>query len=215
MTIRENMLDEGLTIYKDDEIVAMVQAPYMNDASGEAYSEAVTSTLEVVDETAGIYCVTVSAEEEYFNSETLNYPVTVASDFTWQDNSKIADQYVLSDYPGFNYYDAGITSFYVGKGAQGVSRAYFTFGDLSSFSKDYIKRAELVLTECSNSLAGKTVHAYRITSDWDQTELCWNNQPAFDGTAVGQLTTKGVVLCQEKVQVKSEHSIYSFILCAQ
>ena len=110
MTIRENMLDEGLTIYKDDEIVAMVQAPYLNDATGEAYSEAVTSTLEVVDETAGIYCVTVSAEEEYLNSETLNYPVTVASDFTWQDEENIEDQYVLSNYPNYNYYDTGITS---------------------------------------------------------------------------------------------------------
>lgn len=55
MAIKENVLDEGLTIYQEDDIVAMVQAPYMNDASEEVYSEAVTSSLETVDETAGVY----------------------------------------------------------------------------------------------------------------------------------------------------------------
>lgn len=191
LTIRENRSDTGLTIYDEDRIVAGVMAPNMNDATGNAYSEDLFYSVEVLDEAAGTYKVTLTIDEAYLAQEDRQYPVTVDPTLTWNDNSQLSDVYVLSKYPSYNYYDAGASSFYVGYGNQGISRGYIALASLSSISKKYIKNATLTLRECTNSLSGKTVNVYRVTSDWTQSGISWNNQPGYNGTAVASFTSRG------------------------
>lgn len=191
LSIRKNHSDTGLTIYDGARIVAGIMAPNMNDATEEAYSEELSFSVETLDEELGEYVLTLTLDEEYLNANERIYPVTVDPTFTWADNSQLSDVYVLSKYPSYNYYDAGATSFYVGYGNQGISRGYFAVADLSAISKKYIKRASLSLCEAGNSLSGKTVRIYRITEDWNQTSLSWNNQPNFDSVPVGSFVTKG------------------------
>ena len=191
LTIRKNPTSEGLTIYDGDKIVAGIQAPYMNDATGNAYSEDVTYSLETVDEEDGIYHLILHVDEDYLYDEERVYPVSIDPTLTWDDNSELSDVYVLSGYPSANHYVADATSFYLGQGQQGVSRCYIALSDLKTISKKYIESATLSLRECSNSLAGMTINAYRVTSGWDQTEISWYNQPNYDSTAVGTIKTKG------------------------
>lgn len=191
LSIRENNSDEGLSIYDGDTIVAGIMAPNMNDATGNAYSEALSYSLEMLDEEAGKYCITLTVSEEYLSHEDRQYPITIDPTFTWNDNSQISDVYVLSGYPSYNYYDAGASSFYVGYGNQGASIGYMSLASLSSISKKYIKSATLTLCECSNSLSGKTVYIYRVTGSWSHSSISWNNQPGYYGTAVASFTSKG------------------------
>ncbi|MEO2239652.1 DNRLRE domain-containing protein [Dorea sp. YH-dor226] len=191
LSIRKNLVNEGLTIYDEDKIIASVQAPYIEDKTGTVYDEDVIYTLDTVDEEMGVYQLSLTASEEYLGSADTQYPLTVSSPISWNDNSKISDTYVLSSMPTYNYYEAGTTSFYVGYGSNGTSRCYIAFADLEQISKKYIKSASLTLTECSNSSAGNKIYAYRVTSDWDQTAITWNNQPGCDSTAIGSLTTQG------------------------
>lgn len=192
LTIRKNKVSKGLTIYDaDNKIVAGIQEPCINDASGDAYSEALDYELEVIEEKEGKYGLTLTVDEAYLNDENRQYPVTIDPTLTWNDNSRISDVYVLSNYPGYNYYEAGITSFYLGKGSQGASRACLAIGDLSSIYKKYIKKATLTLYECTNSQAGKNIQAYRITGDWDPGTVTWNTQPPWDKTLMASFSSRG------------------------
>lgn len=191
MTIRKNPVGEGLTIYKDNVIAAFIQEPNMNDASGDAYTEDLSYSLETLNEEEGKYLLTLTASEEYLEDEERQYPVTIDPTLVWNDNSRISDVYVLSSYPNYNYYVGGITSFYLGNGKQGISRTYLALGDLSSISKRYIKRATLSVVETGVGKADRTVRAFRVTSDWAQNTISWNSQPGFDGNEIGRFNTKG------------------------
>lgn len=191
MTIRENIVGGGMTIYADGKIAAGIQEPYMDDATGEAYSEAVTYSLETLDEEAGRYCITLTVDKAYLEEEERIYPVTIDPTIIWNSDSQMSEVYALSNYPSYNYLEWDVTSFYLGKGQQGVSRAFLMFGDLSKISKRYIKKATLTLTEAGGSLAGKTIQAYRAAKWWELDTLTWNNQPGTTGGVVGSVTTQG------------------------
>ncbi len=192
MTIRENIVGGGMTIYADGKIAAGIQEPYMNDATGEAYSEDVAYSLETLDEEEGRYRITMTVDEAYLDDEERVYPVTIDPTIIWNSDSQMSEVYALSSYPSYNYLEWDVTSFYLGKGQQGVSRAFLMFGDLSKISKRYVKKATLTLTEAGGSIAGKTIQAYRAAKWWELDKLTWNNQPGTTGGVVGSVTTKGL-----------------------
>lgn len=192
MTVRKNQVGEGLTIYnRDNEIAAYIQEPNMNDATGNAYSEDASYEIIPVDEKSGKYILKLSVSEDYLKSEELTYPVTVDPTLVWYDNSRISDVYVLSGYPNYNYYAGGITSFYIGNGAQGISRAYFALSDLNEIFKRYVKHATLSLVETGSGKSGRVVKALRVTTPWEQNTITWNKQTGFDMNEIGRFTSKG------------------------
>ena len=61
LTMRKDPVGGGFTFYDKDsgDIVGGIAAPYMNDATGEAYSEAITCELEEKEEERDTYLLTV------------------------------------------------------------------------------------------------------------------------------------------------------------
>lgn len=96
MTVRHNATDEGLTFYDktSGEMVAAMAAPNMNDATEEAYSEALTTKVEEKEGEADTYIVTITADREYLEDEDRVYPVTVDPTITWTGTTDFWDVYV-------------------------------------------------------------------------------------------------------------------------
>lgn len=79
LDIRKNPVDEGFTFYDKEtgDIVGGIEAPYMNDASGEAYSEEVICELNEKGGEENTYILTVIPEAEYLESAERIYPVII------------------------------------------------------------------------------------------------------------------------------------------
>lgn len=185
MFARKNQLDEGITLYdsKTEDIVGNILPPNMNDATGEAYSEELTSEIVKDEAEEGLYHVTITADQEYLNSPERKYPVTIDPSASWSGKSDIGDAYVLSGskYKGINFYDSGVVVINAGKGSKGIYRTYMKFVDLTTKIKGYyVDSAVLKLYETANSNSGQTVQAYRVKESWTCGKLTWNNRPGYD-----------------------------------
>lgn len=185
MFARKNQLDEGITLYDSgtEEIIGNITPPNMNDATGEAYSEALTSEITADEEEEGLYHVTVTADQEYLETPERVYPVTIDPTATWTGKANVGDAYVLSGskYKGTNFYDSGVIVINAGKGSKGVYRTYMKFTDLTKKIKGYyIDSAVLTLYETANSNSGQTVQAYRVKTSWTCGKITWNNKPGYD-----------------------------------
>lgn len=185
MFARKNQLDEGITLYdsKTEDIVGNILAPNMNDATGKAYSEALTCEIAKDETEEGLYHVTVTADQEYLDDSERKYPVTIDPTASWSGKSDIGDTYVLngSSYKGTNFYDSGVVVINAGKGSKGVYRTYMKFIDLTTKIKGYyVDSAVLKLYETANSNSGQTVQAYRVKESWTCGKLTWNNRPGYD-----------------------------------
>ena len=131
---------EGISFYtkEDQELVGGIQSPYMNDATGKNYSEAITYDLETVSEEEGKYVLTMTVDEAYLNSEKTVYPVTIDPSYTWNGNSALYDVYVLSGekYVNMNLYSNTSTCIYAGRTkANGKQHTYITLKKLEKYSK--------------------------------------------------------------------------------
>lgn len=197
MDIRKNPVDEGFTLYDKDtgDIVGGIEAPYMNDASGEAYSEAVTCELEVKEGEADTYFLTVIPEDEYLKSEERVYPVVIDPTVTWADSTKMKEAYVCKNSPGTNYYSSGVTVLSVGNStAQGLYRTFMKFDGIrvDYVNGKYVESAKLDLYETGKCVGGEYVQAHRITGSWAVGSLTWNNQPGYaTGTYYDRFKTTG------------------------
>lgn len=78
---KKNVLDEGISFLdeKTDEIVAALEAPNMNDATGKAYSEKISYDIDPDNEEEDSYILTLHLDEEYFKDKDRKYPVTIGS----------------------------------------------------------------------------------------------------------------------------------------
>ena len=191
--VRKNSSDEGLTFYdeKTDEIAASMPVPNMNDDSGRAYSEEITTDIEKKN---GKYIVTLTIDEEYLEDSDRQYPVTVDPTLTWSGSSKLQDVYVIngSQYSNTNFYDSGITKMAAGKGTQGIFRTYLRNPNLrANFVGRYVSSAKLTIYERGNGASGKTIKAYRVTENWNLSSIKWNNQPSHGTDPNGTAKTTG------------------------
>lgn len=123
LTMRKDPVGGGFTFYDKDsgDIVGGIAAPYMNDATGEAYSEKIVCELEEKEGETDAYLLTVIPDKEYLDSADRVYPVTVDPTVTWTGGSRIQDVYVCKGSPATNYYASGVTVISVGDStAQGT-----------------------------------------------------------------------------------------------
>ena len=140
----------------------------MNDASGEAYSEALTTKVEEIK--TDTYRITVNADWDYLKDKERQYPVVIDPTVKWTGNTDLGDVYVLNGakYRDFNFYSSGVTALNAGKASKGVYRTYLGFKELKAKVKgNYVDNAVLTLYETGNSTKGQSVQAYRVKEAWE------------------------------------------------
>lgn len=191
---KKNATTEGITIYDEEsaDIVAAISAPWMNDATGRAYSEDITYSLEETEE-AGRYILTMTIDEEYLSDRKRKYPVTIDPTTTWTGQTQVNDAYVISGstYGNTNFYDSGTTSMPAGKNSTGTHETYIRFPNLkSTIAGKTITAATFSAYEVSGSVNGQNVGIFKVSSSWSPASLTYNNRPATAGSALSSITTQ-------------------------
>ncbi|WP_343346252.1 DNRLRE domain-containing protein [Terrisporobacter petrolearius] len=193
-------LEESIVFYDKNtkEVVASIDAPFMNDATNKAYSEDITYNIKPKEDSKDLYILTMTVDEDYLNSKDRQYPVKIDPSVTWTGDSNIIDTYIISgsSYAGINFYNSGTTAFPVGRGSQGINRSLIKGKKLfSTVEGKYVEKATLTLCETSNNQSSNKINAYRIIDDWKEKTVTWNNKPRYstsDG-AYGSFTTTGTL----------------------
>ncbi len=196
LTMRKDPVGGGFTFYDKDsgDIVGGIAAPYMNDATGEAYSEKIVCELEEKEGETDAYLLTVIPDKEYLDSADRVYPVMVDPTVTWTGGSRIQDVYVCKGSPATNYYASGVTVISVGDStAQGLYRTYMKFVDIrKDLAGKYVESATLDLYETGGGAGGEVIRAYRIKDSWKASTINWNNKPAHNtGSYYSQFKATG------------------------
>lgn len=191
---KKNVLDGGISFLdeKTDEIVAALEAPNMNDATGKAYSEKISYDIEPDNEEEDSYILTLHLDEEYFKDKDRKYPVTIDPTVSWTGSTDFWDVYVINgSYKNTNFYDNGVTAMMAGKSKQGVYRTYLRFKDFTAKIKGkYVDSATLTMYETGSSQSGQTIEARRVTENWTRSGLKWSNRPGYS-THYGNVKTTG------------------------
>ena len=194
---KKNVTTEGITIYdeKSEDIVAFLTPPWMNDASGNAYSEKITYELQ--EEANGesdshSYRLIMTVDEDYLSDKNRKYPVTIDPSLTWSGDSKFKDVYVLSgtSYGKMNFYESGTVVMPAGKNSQGTFETYMQFVGLGSgLSGKTITAATLNAYENSGGAKDQKLTLYKAAKSWSVTGLTYNNRPGSTGSALGTVTS--------------------------
>lgn len=184
----------GITIYsEDDDIVGGIEAPFMNDATEENYSEDLHYELELMNAEEGIrkYILRLVVDENYLDNAT--YPVVIDPTITWNGTTDLPEAYVLNKSKTTNYFSSGVKTFSVGKGSQGVFRTYLRAKELKSAIKGkYIDSAVLTIYENgSNIVGGIGINVYPAKEYFKCGAVTWDNQPYGTGTTVCTFQSKG------------------------
>ena len=175
-----------------DDVVGMIEAPNMNDATGNAYSEAIAYEIQKVK--GDSYLLTMKVDEEYLYHRDRVYPVTIDPTVSWTGSSNVTDVYVINGatYGNVNFYNNNVTTMAVGRGKQGLCRTYISFSDLSKVLNDCsISSAKLTLYE-TGSNKGETIQAYRVTENWNKTNVTWNTRPGYGSTIHSSFVSTGI-----------------------
>lgn len=193
LDIKKNVTDEGLTIYdkKTDEIVACIDAPWMNDADGDSYSQDISYDLEKDEHTEGQYKLTMNVDEDYLFDSDRKYPVTIDPTTTWKGDDELRDVYVISgSYAGTNFYESGTKVMPSGRNNTGTHRTYIKPLNLKSkISGKSVSSAKLTVYETGNGVSKQKIKAYRVLENWSSTSLTWNNKPKNASDPTAQITT--------------------------
>lgn len=198
-------LDEkqNLILFKDkktEKTVASIDKPFMNDASGEAYSEDLVYALE--EEKSGSYLLTLTISRKYLDDEDRLYPVSIDPTATWKGSEEFLDAYVISgDYADINFYDSDVRLMVVGKGIDGTYRTYIKLPNIKSTLEDkYVDSAYLTVYESGDCDPDQTIRLNRITESWSPSTITWSNKPTYysDGY-INNFTTDGKQYAAHKV----------------
>ena len=97
LTPKKNAMDGGISFLDEetDEIVASLEAPNINDATGKAYSEELYYDIEP-DGEEDSYLLTLHLDEDYFQDKDREYPVTIDPTVSWTGSTNFWDVYVIN-----------------------------------------------------------------------------------------------------------------------
>ncbi len=168
----------------------VIPVPYMVDAK-DKYSYNVA--YSVVVGTNGSYTLNVSADEEWINDADTTFPVRIDPTITKkQTTTTIIDTFVSSNYPDENYKNENYL--YVGydnsNTAYGITRTYINWNvPVLQKSSYVVTHANIKLTQAAyNRTYTPTIEAKRVTGNWTESEITWNNQPSFSETDLDYVT---------------------------
>ena len=207
MFARKNVTDGAITYYDNEteEITGFIAAPWMNDATGDAYSEDITYELEEVEGKDGEYLLTMTIDEDYLNDPARQYPVTIDPTNTWQGSSEVKDVYVISGstYGGTNFYESGTKKMPSGKNSTGTHRTYIKFIDLKTVtSGKSISSAKFTAYQSPDCVGSQKIGIYRITESWSISSLTYNNRPTCT-TCYDTITTSSTDYAAKTWDVKT------------
>ncbi len=177
---------------KTEKIVASIEAPFMNDATGNNFCYDVFYAIEPAD-TDGNYKLTVTFDQKYLNSKDTTYPVTVDPSITWRGDDSLRDVYVQDgDYADTNFYSSGIGVMPAGNDSLGQFRTFFMLSNLTNavLGKS-VSNAELTVYETENCSENQVMHLNRVIGSWSSLNLTWNNKPDIETTSISEFTTSG------------------------
>ncbi|MBS7006937.1 DNRLRE domain-containing protein [Anaerostipes sp.] len=194
LTAKKNIGDGGITFYDKDseDIIASLEAPSMNDATEEAYSEKLSYDIEPIKGEKDTYELTLRLDEAYLKDKDRKYPITIDPTVTWKGSADFWDVYVINgSYKNTNFYDSGVTAMMAGKASKGTYRTYLRFKDFTAKIKNkYVDSATLTMYETGDSTSGQTIEARRVTANWSRPGLTWSNRPGYS-TNYGSVKTTG------------------------
>ena len=211
MYAKINPVEGGIGLYssENDEFLGVIDAPFMNDASEENYSEDICYELiKISDESEdnnkqknNKYVLRLVVDEEYLNE--AKYPVTIDPTVSWSGVSDLPDAYVLKAQANTNFFGKDVTTFSVGKGKQGLFRTYFGTSKLKSAVKDrYIDSAILTVYEGSNSSSGTNILVKPAAGSFKCNEITWNKQPGGASPNLASFKSKGKDKTKHEINLK-------------
>lgn len=182
----------GITIYDaaSDSIIGGIEAPFMNDATNNAYSEQVYYELSLVGSNACIneYILSIVVDENYLKNESRQYPVTIAPSLTWKTNDNLQDAYVYSGASSANYYSNSVKTMSAGNNSNGQYRTYIrVLNLLDEIEGRYVDNAELIVYENGSSTKDAKIQVGRAKSEFKCKEITWSNKPSV-GTVYDTIT---------------------------
>lgn len=171
---------------EDGTVIYTITAPFMTDADG-AYSDGVTLTLESVKNNT--FTVKITLDSTWLDADDRAYPVTVdpvlETSQSWTDDDNIESAYIAEATPGTSYGRGGSSyegSLYVGKtNGKGKTCALLKVPHLPTLTvADKVVHAEMAVfvRACYPELR---MDLHRVTTDWNQSTVCWNSGVGFDG----------------------------------
>jgi len=154
MSIDSHLQDLGLSTSCDQTVDYLVYVQLQ--ATGTISGQALTATIQ----------------ETVFSTVTYDYGGLTSSLFTY---TATADSYVCDQAPTTNYGTA--TNLYAG--------AYGSIGTCYTLLKFDITQPGTILAgylyvNCYTYTGSGTVTAYRVTGDWTELGVTWNNKPSYD-----------------------------------
>lgn len=196
----------GITIYSDDDdIVGGIEAPFMNDATKNNYSEELHYELaEVSEKESNVhkYILKLVVDENYL--ENASYPVVIDPTVTWNGTGDLPEAYVLKSAASTNYFGSGVKTFSVGKGSQGVFRTYFRAMKLANTVKNkYIDSATLTVYENGDSVSGSTIYVKPVANSFKCGTVNWNNQPGGTSATLASFKSKGKKNAKHEINLKT------------
>lgn len=196
----------GITIYSDDDdIVGGIEAPFMNDATKNNYSEELHYELaEVSEKESNVhkYILKLVVDENYL--ENASYPVVIDPTVTWNGTGDLPEAYVLKSAASTNYFSSGVKTFSVGKGSQGVFRTYFRAMKLANTVKNkYIDSATLTVYENGDSVSGSTIYVKPVANSFKCGTVNWNNQPGGTSATLASFKSKGKKNAKHEINLKT------------
>lgn len=216
MTYRKNPTDSGITFYDKETgyIVMGIASPFMNDATGEAFSEDIEVDIQEVKdtgssenekrETVSELIMTLRVSEKYLDDPERVYPITIDPTATWTGSSQIHDAYIISSYPTTNFYSSSVVIMVSGRGSQGKNRTCINILNVKSLLlEDNISSATFDIYETGNGRSGSVVRVQRITESWQAGSVTWNTCPSFASTYVSQRTSAGTNHSKMSFNVKT------------
>lgn len=189
-------------LYDGKNKVGQIDKPFMNDATGEAYSEDIT--YEIKNKRGSVYELTMTVDKEYLESADRKYPITIDPTLSWSGQGQIDDVQISSAAHDTNLY--GRTSIRTGNLGNNTYRTYISFENLDSqIEGKSVASARLTLSEAPDSVKGQVVEAYRVNEEWDKSQITWDDSAEYDNKMLSSI----VALGQDKKE--STFDITSFV----
>ncbi|MCR5835467.1 MAG: hypothetical protein K6G88_03045 [Lachnospiraceae bacterium] len=176
----------------NDDIVAYISAPFLNDSSEMNFNFDIETRVEEVD---GKWIVTYSLPRNYFEDDATSYPVVLDPTIGWSTASNIDIRYTLnvggsggSVMDSSNHFMIANLDNGSGTGTDGyAAQANVRYKNLNEIIKGkYISYAYCNFYEESKS-GTPLLSVYPIIEDWNYLTTTWHSRPDISSESISDI----------------------------
>lgn len=191
----EYLEKENIVVFKDkkkDDVQALLARPFMTDSSEDgAYSRDIEYNLTGIEGKDDEYLLSLAVSAEYLGDAKRIYPVTIDPTVIWQGSTEVDVACISEDYPASSY--NGIDTFMVSGSSSSSTDAYIKFKGIEDVLQgNSVTEAFFTLFDICDGSSSHTIDVYRVTSPWDASTICWNNQPDRAASAFSDIFVRGI-----------------------